>query len=212
MAAAEINDLLMFGDAVHSSKMDELQRRFVFGKVEKIDERGVDLNGRRVKRFGDVATVDTKAFVEERLEGVELPKERMKQKNDRLTEGAWLTVPAERGGLMRQQPPPDFFPSRKQPSDLAFRIQRIGEQRMRWGVTSDASSANARGGQTQGGHMLITFGQSMLEGQKLHRKRSKFHRAVSSTLTAETQSLARGIGDLLWMIDSLPRDGFELGD
>lgn len=41
MVAVEIDDLLMFGDAAHSSKMDELQRRFVFGKVEKIDERGV---------------------------------------------------------------------------------------------------------------------------------------------------------------------------
>lgn len=112
MVAVEIDDLLLFGDAAHSSKMDELQRRFVFGKVEKIDERGVNFNGRRLKRFGDVVIVDTKAFVEERLEGAELPKERMKQKNDRLTEdevslvrGVWLTVPAERGGLMRQQPP-----------------------------------------------------------------------------------------------------------
>lgn len=100
-----------------------------------------EFNGRRLKRFGDVVIVDTKAFVEERLEGAELPKERMKQKNGRLTDddqfsekGVWLTVPAGRGGLMRRQPA--LFSSVKQSSDVALRIQRIDEQRMRWGLIS----------------------------------------------------------------------------
>ena len=91
----------------------------------------------------------------------------------------------------------------KQSSELALKIQRIED--MCWGVISDASWANARGGKTQGGHMLVTFDRSMLDGHRavcnlLHWKSGKLHRTVNSTLAAETQSLARGIGDLLWMM------------
>ena len=34
----------------------------------------------------------------------------------------------------------------------------------------------------------------------LHWKSGKQQRTVNSTLAAETQSLARGVGDLLWMM------------
>ena len=38
MIAVEIDDLLMFGDALHDEKMAQLQRRFTFGKIEPLDE------------------------------------------------------------------------------------------------------------------------------------------------------------------------------
>ena len=52
--------------------------------------------------------------------------------------------------------------------------------------------------------MLITFDRTMLDGRRavcnlLHWKSGKLHRTVNSTLAAETQSLARGVGDL-WMM------------
>ena len=76
---------------------------------------------------------------------------------------------------------------------------------MKWGVISDASWGNARGGKTQAGHMLVTFHEDLMKGKQavtnlLHWKSGKLQRTVGSTLAAETQSLARGIGDLLWMI------------
>ena len=60
-------------------------------------------------------------------------------------------------------------------------------------------------GRRQAGHMLITFDKALLEGKQavtnvLHWKSGKLQRTVNSTLAAETQSLARGVGDLLWMM------------
>ena len=54
----------------------------------------------------------------------------------------------------------------KQTSELALRIQGFEEGRMRWGVISDASWGNAKGGKTQGGHLLITFDKNMLLGEQ----------------------------------------------
>ena len=90
----------------------------------------------------------------------------------------------------------------KKTSEMALRIQPLINRC--WGV-SDASYANARGGRTQAGHLLITFEKGLLEGQRvktnvLHWKSGKLKRVVSSTLAAETQSLGRGVGDLLWMM------------
>lgn len=90
-------------------------------------------------------------------------------------------------------------------SSLALKIQAIPEHRMKWGVVSDASWANAGGGKTQGGHMLLTCDEEMLQGKQavcnlLRWKSGKLHRTVGSTLAAETQSLVRGVGDLLWMM------------
>ena len=232
MVAVEIDDLLMFGDAVHDEKMKKLQQKFTFGKIEKIDEKGVNFNGRRLKRKGDTLFVDMKAFVEERMETIELDKERAKLKSAPLTEEEVSLVRRACGSLnwAGREGRPDasaaasMFSSimkemkigdiaelnqvilrLKETSDLALQIQAIPEERMKWGVVTDASYANARGGKTQGGHLLLAFDRELLEGKSaicnvLHWKSGKLPRTVNSTLAAETQSLARGIGDLLWMM------------
>lgn len=56
----------------------------------------------------------------------------------------------------------------KKTSDLAIRIQRLDEGRMKWGVMFDASWGNARQGKTQGGHLLIVYDQVLLEGKRAH--------------------------------------------
>ena len=95
--------------------------------------------------------------------------------------------------------------SLKKDSGVALKIQPLDEANMGWGVFCDASWANAKNGKTQAGHMLVVFDKSLLDGKKakmnlLHWKSGKLHRTVNSTLAAETQSLARGVGDLLWMM------------
>lgn len=232
MVAVEVDDLLMFGDQRHEEKMKKLQSRFVFGKIEPIGEEGVNFNGRRLRQRGDTILIDMKAFVEERMELVEISKQRMKEKEQRLTEEETGLVRKACGSLnwAGREGRPDaaaaasMFSSQlmemtiqdvielnkvltriKGSSELALKIQALDEQRMRWGVISDASWANARGGKTQGGHLLIAFDCGMLEGKTarcnlLHWKSGKLQRTVGSTLAAETQSLARGIGDLLWMM------------
>lgn len=106
----------------------------------------------------------------------------------------------------------------KQSSEVALRIQALSEEDMRWGVISDASYANAGDGRTQAGHLLIAFEKGLLAGENvkvnvLHWRSAKLKRVVSSTLAAETQSLARGVGDLLWMMvmyQELTNAEFEL--
>ena len=106
----------------------------------------------------------------------------------------------------------------KRDSKLSLKIQPIEESKMRWGVISDTSWGNARGGKRQAGHMLITFHEDLMKGERavtnlLHWKSRKLQRTVGSTLAAETQYLARGIGDLLWMIAmylELTRPDFQL--
>jgi hypothetical protein len=173
-----------------------------------------------------------KAFVEERMKTVQLSKERQKERMAKITEEERGQVRSVCGALnwAGREGRPDaaaaasMFSSQlmemtvedvielnkvvqglKKESELALRIQPIAESRLRWGVISDASWANARGGKTQAGHMLIAFDQSLLEGKRavtnlLHWKSGKLQRTVNSTLAAETQSLARGVGDLLWMM------------
>ena len=125
--------------------------------------------------------VDMKAFVEERLEPVKLEKHRQKEKDSRLTEGETSEVRKACGSLnwAGREGRPDaaaiasMFSSMmtemkisdvlemnrailkiKENPNLSLKIQAIDESRMRWGVVSDAAWANARGGKTQGGHML----------------------------------------------------------
>ena len=170
--------------------------------------------------------------MEERLETVELGKERQKCKREKLTDDEVSLVRKACGSLnwAGREGRPDaaaaasMFSSTmlemtvedvaelnrvilriKETSEMSLQIQAIDEARLRWGVVTDASYANARGGKTQGGHLLLAFDQDMLSGKLakcnlLHWKSGKLPRTVNSTLAAETQSLARGIGDLLWMI------------
>ena len=186
MIVVEIDDLLMFGDDVHQAKVETLKKRFTFGKLEKLDEKGVNFNGRRLKREGNTVFIDMKAF-------------------DAAAAASMFS------SLMTHMKVQDVLELNKvvakikQTSELALRIQGFEEGRMRWGVISDASWGNAKGGKTQGGHLLITFDKNMLLGEQapcniLHWKSGKLQRTVNSTLAAETQSLARGVGDLLWMM------------
>lgn len=221
MLAIEVDDLLMFGDAVHEEKMKRLQQRFVFGKIEPLSEVCVNFNGRRLKQVGGEVQIDMKAFVEERLEEVPLSKERKRQKKEKINEDERSKVRSVCGALnwAGREGRPDcaaaasMFSSLllemtiedvedlnrvvgalKKESDLAIRIQPIREEKLRWGVISDASYANARGGKTQAGHMLIAYEDGLLDGKKvktnlLHWKSGKLHRTANSTFAAETQSL-----------------------
>ncbi len=230
--AVEVDDLLMFGGAEHQRRMEQLQKRFTFGKIEQINEKGVNFNGRRIRQVGGEVMIDMKAFVEERLQPVALESERMKQKEAKITEDERSKVRSTCGALnwAGREGRPDaaaaasLFSSQiqemkisdilelnkivgqlKKDSGLALKIQPLVEEDLRWGVISDSSFANARGGKTQAGHLLIAFEKGLLEGKRsktnlLHWRSGKLHRTVGSTLAAETQSLARGVGDLLWMM------------
>ena len=88
----------------------------------------------------------------------------------------------------------------KQEAEMVIRIQPL--QRMRFGVVSDASWGNA-GFHSQGGHIIMSHEKELHEtgvakANVIAWRSGKLQRVVKSTLAAETQSLSRGIGDLLW--------------
>ena len=220
--------------------MKRLQERFKFGKLEELNEKGVSFNGRRLRKVGEEILVDMQAFVEERLKPVEISAARAREKKEEITETERSSVRSTCGALnwAGREGRPDaaaaasMFSSLmtemkvedivelnkvvqqlKEDSGLALRIQPMDEKKMKWGVFSDASWANARNGKTQAGHMLVTFEQELLEGKTakmnlLHWKSGKLQRTVNSTLAAETQSLARGV----WRLALDGRDVLRAGE
>ena len=85
----EVGDLLTLGDEAHFAKMQELQRRFKFGKFKFLDEeqQGVSFNGRRL-RMDEHGTyhIDMQKFIEERLSEVKLEVGRAAMKGENATE------------------------------------------------------------------------------------------------------------------------------
>lgn len=84
MVAIEAGD---FADVWHNKVArgeDETTFRHgsTFGKTEPISEKGVNFNGRRLRKVGHDILVDMKAFVEKRLQPVKLSPEQAGQKKE----------------------------------------------------------------------------------------------------------------------------------
>ena len=81
---------------------------------------------------------------------------------------------------------------------LTLQIQKL--DRMKWGVVADASWANTVGSKSQGGRVIITFNEKLMQGKqaKTNVLIWKSGKLVGSTLAAETQSLARGVCEMIW--------------
>ena len=100
---------------------------------------------------------------------------------------------------------------------LTLQVQKL--DRMKWGVVTDASWANTLGNKSQGGHVIITLHEELMQGKQaktnvLIWKSGKLPRVVGSTL-AETQSLARGVGEMIWaqvVYLEITEPGFNLHD
>ena len=106
----------------------------------------------------------------------------------------------------------------KETADLSVKIAGIEEARLGFGVVSDASYANVRDGGSQGGHCVVAFDTGIHQGKTvpcnvLYWKSGRIHRVVNSTLAAESMSLSRALGDLMWCVtlsNELTHVGFDL--
>lgn len=81
--AIEVDDLFTVGTAEHHQKMEELQRKFTFGKYVKLKDeaKGASFNGRRIRQEASGEfKVDMQKFIQERLKKVELKKGRASDK------------------------------------------------------------------------------------------------------------------------------------
>ena len=89
----------------------------------------------------------------------------------------------------------------KKTSSLTVKIQPLKELKL--AVVSDASFGNDEF-HSQGGQMILAHEPGLKSGEKVKAnllwwRSGRLQRIVNSTLAAETQAMARGLGDLMWM-------------
>ena len=230
--AIEVDDLFTVGTAEHHRKMEELQRKFTFGKYMKLKDeaKGASFNGRRIRQEASGEfKVDMQKFIQERLKKVELKKGRASDKKAEADEEEIAQSRAVCGALnwLSKEGRPDAAgPSSllssklttlkiedilmmnetvkrlQESSQLTLRIQPL--RSMKFSIVTDASFGN-NGFHSQGGHVVLAHEAGLREGEKVRAnvlawRSGKLQRVVNSTLAAETQSLSKGMGDLLWMM------------
>eukprot|EP00435_Cladocopium_sp_Y103_P012580 s2098_g3.t1 len=195
----------------------------------KESSQGASFNGRRLRvgQKGEVL-IDMCKFIQERLEEIPLEKGRKSQKKEPVTESERAQARALCGSLnwLSKEGRPDaagpssLMSSRltrmvvedliqlnevvkvlKDSAELTIQIQPL--KNMQLAVITDASFGND-GFHSQGGQMILSHEPGLKGGAKVKTnllwwRSAKLQRVVNSTLAAETQSLSKGIGDLLWM-------------
>eukprot|EP00913_Durusdinium_trenchii_P024025 g22563.t1 len=230
--AIEVDDLFTVGHDEHHKKMEQLKKKYTFGKYVRLrhESDGCAFNGRRIRQRKDGGfLVDMQKFIQERLHPVPLEKGRKTDKkamaNDdevsaaRATCGAlnWLS----REGRPDASGPSSLLSSKlsklciedinqmnqvvtelKANSELSLQIQPL--RKMRLSVVTDASFAN-HGFHSQGGHLVLAHESHLRDGASVDTnilawRSGKLQRVVNSTLAAETQSMSRGLAELLWIM------------
>ena len=206
-------------------------------------EEGAMFNGRRIrqKRDGEFQ-IDMMKFVEERLHEVELEKGRSSKKKEEVNEVERQKMRAACGSLnwLAKEGRPDLagpasllssriaharieditalndvIRSVKKVPDMSIRLQPLVN--MKFSVVTDASFGND-GYHSQGGQMILCHEDGLQKNlcvitNVLCWHSGRIQRVVNSTLAAETQSLSRGLGDLLWVMvlfEELQDRSFEI--
>ena len=246
--AVEVDDLFTFGDEEHYKKIAELRERFRFGKFVMVQEaeQGVGFNGRRVKQLANFDfEVDMEKFIGERLEPISMAKGRKADPKALANDSEIAQMRAVIGALnwAAKEGRPDAaaaaslgaatFPKPviqdlidvnkavhliKTNPALAIKIRAIPFESLAWGVVSDASFANAYGGNSQGAYGVIAFHEDLQRGRRVpcslvSWRSGRIHKVVNSTLAAETQALSKGLGELCWIVsifNELTDPEFEL--
>lgn len=192
--------------------------------------KGAAFNGRRIRQLPDgTFKIDMQKFIEERLSPVELEKGRASHKKEMANVEEIAKARAVCGALnwLAKEGRPDAAgPSSLHSSRLSslkiedilaindtvknlkanaeFAVNLQPLTNMKLSVVTDASFAN-NGYHSQGGQMVIAHERGLRDGlavstNLLGWRSGRLQRVVNSTLAAETQSLSRGLGDLLWIM------------
>ena len=193
------------------------------------EKDGCAFNGRRIRQLPDGGyLVDMQKFIEERLHPVDLEKGRKSQKKEPATPEEVSMARATCGALnwlSREGRPDASGPSSlisklskltvedlvqlnqvvdnlKEHAAMSLKIQPL--KKMRMSVVTDASFAN-NGFHSQGGHLVLAHERELRDGLPARAniiawRSGKLQRVVNSTLAAETQSLSRGLAELMWVM------------
>lgn len=192
------------------------------------DEKGASFNGRRIKQLADGGfLIDMQKFVEERLNPIVIQKGRASQRKEEVTEeerGQARAVCGALNWLSKEGRPDASGPSSlmssrlttlkvedliqindvvknlKANAEIAVKIQPL--RSMQLSVITDASFGN-NGHHSQGGQVILSHEPGLRDGHLVKAnllawRSAKLQRVVNSTLAAETQSMGKGLGDLMW--------------
>ncbi|CAL1132850.1 unnamed protein product [Cladocopium goreaui] len=209
----------------------------------KSTPEGAMFNGRRLRQTAEGEfQIDMQKFIEERLQEVRLEKGRATQKKSEANDTEKSLMRAACGSLnwLSKEGRPDLsgpasllssklatakvedvmalndvIRSVKKVPELCIRIQPLVN--MKFGVVSDASFGND-GMHSQSGQIILSYEDGLQQNKRVRTnvlcwRSGKIQRVVNSTLAAETQSLSRGLGDLLWtmvLFEELRCQDFEL--
>ena len=176
------------------------------------EKDGCAFNGRRLRQLADFGfLVDMTKFVLERLAPVSLEKGRRPEDEATLQESdftraavggrtwaakerrpdaaAVASLTASSVKRLRVQDIQEMNKCIKQvksKAELALRIQPIREDRLGWGVFTDASYINAPGGRSQGAFAVISFDKSLISSGRgicnvLHWRSGKINESAPWT-------------------------------
>ncbi|CAE7806642.1 GIP, partial [Symbiodinium necroappetens] len=214
----EVDDILSFGHKTHDAKMQQLRSRFKFNgrrvqqghdyvlKVDMakfVEERLAPLTlerGRKSKPDEPV-TEDER----QRARGL-LGSLAWLAKEGRPDVAGATSMLASRIGSLKVRDLIELnraVEEAKKLRDLTLCFYPIKPQDLGWGAITDASWANHSDGSSQGALAIIAFDRAILDGRRapcslIWWKSAKLKRKVGSTLAAETQSLLKGLGELMW--------------
>ncbi|CAE8648439.1 unnamed protein product [Polarella glacialis] len=213
LIVVEIDDLFTVGHEEHKARLDQLSKRFKFGRYRSIhgDSDGTSFNGRRIRQKLDYGfEVDMSKFVKERLSTVKFAKGPAS-----IIAG---TFPAPLiQDLIDLNKAVEALQKRP---DLNLKIHPIPLCDLRLGCVSDASFANAAENRSQGSQGVIAYHKDLLKGKTaqcslLHWRSGKNQQVVNSTLAAETRSLSTAVTQLTWhlcMLHDVCYGNFSLKD
>ncbi|OLP78508.1 Retrovirus-related Pol polyprotein from transposon TNT 1-94 [Symbiodinium microadriaticum] len=219
----EVDDILSFGHKDHDLKMQQLRTRFKFEKwkvdmAKFVEERLAPLNlerGRKSKPE-DPVTEEEK----QRARGL-LGSMAWLAKEGRPDVAGATSMLASRMGSLKVKDLVELnkaVEEAKKLRDLALCFYPIPPEQLGWGAITDASWANHADGSSQGALAVVAFDRALLAGQRaacslIWWKSAKLRRKVGSTLAAETQSLLKGLGELMWakaIYAEMTNEGFSL--
>ena len=89
--------------------------------------------------------------------------------------------------------------------DLNIKMRSVPVDKLAWGVMTDSSFDNAGDGKSQGACGVLAFHEDLQKGYRvpcslMTWRSGRIQRVVNSTLAAETQSLAKGLGEPCWIM------------
>ncbi|CAE8627158.1 unnamed protein product, partial [Polarella glacialis] len=195
LIVVEIDDLSTVGHEEHKARLDQLSKRFKFGKYRSIhgDSDGTSFNGRRIRQKLDYGfEVDMSKFVKERLSTVKFAKGRKSTPGALANASEISQGRSVEGGLQwaARIGRPDAagpasiiagtFPAPliqdlidlnkavealQKRPDLNLKIHPIPLCDLRLGCVSDASFANAAENRSQGSQGVIAYHKDLVKGK-----------------------------------------------